>query len=74
MEHNVKTERGGRDLRVHSVPTPAERARIFVEIVAIAAKRLKNWSSAPNTTDGRRIVTVGKASRTAASPAALVRA
>lgn len=37
MEHNVKTERGGRDLRVHSVPTPAERARIIVEIVAILA-------------------------------------
>ena len=44
------------------------------EIIAIAAKRLKNWSSGPNTTEGRRIVTVGKASRTAASPAPLVRA
>ena len=44
------------------------------EIIAIAAKRLKNWSSGPNTIEGRRIVAVGKASRTAASPAALVRA
>ena len=42
--------------------------------VAIPAKRLKNCSSGPNLTEGRRIVAVGKASRTASSPAALVRA
>ena len=39
------------------------------EIRAIAPNRLKNASSGPNTTDGRRTVAFGNASRTAASPA-----
>ena len=41
---------------------------------AMAAKRLKKSSSGPNTTEGRNTVAVGMAARTAASPAALVRA
>ncbi len=39
---------------------------------AIPAKRLKNWSSCPKMTEGRRITAPGKAARTAASPAALL--
>jgi hypothetical protein len=41
---------------------------------AMAAKRLKNWSSGPNTIEGRRMTAPGMAPRTAASPSALVRA
>ena len=40
----------------------------------IAAKRLVNWSSRPNTVEGRRIVACGLTERTAASPSPLVRA
>jgi hypothetical protein len=40
---------------------------------AMAAKRLKNWSSAPKTTEGRRIIAWGISLNTAASPAALER-
>ena len=40
----------------------------------MAAKRLKNWSSGPNTTEGRRMTALGITARTAASPSALVRA
>ena len=41
---------------------------------ASAAKRLVNWSSGPNTTDGRMMVADGSAASTAFSPLALVRA
>ncbi len=41
---------------------------------AMFAKRLKNWSSGPNTIEGRMITAEGKAARVAASPAALERA
>ena len=43
-------------------------------IRAIPAKRLKNPSSAPKITDGRRIIALGNAASTAASPAPLDRA
>jgi hypothetical protein len=41
---------------------------------AMAAKRLKNRSSAPNRTEGRRITAWGMWRATSASPAALERA
>jgi len=44
------------------------------EMAAMAANRLKKWSSGPNTTDGRRITAEAISSRTAASPAAFERA
>ena len=40
----------------------------------IQANLLKNWSSGPMTMLGRKIVASGNASRTAVSPAALLRA
>ena len=39
----------------------------------IPANRLKNWSSRPKMIEGGRITAVGKCSRTACSPKALVR-
>ena len=44
------------------------------DIRASAAKRLVNWSSGPNTIDGRMMVAAGTAASTAFSPAALARA
>jgi hypothetical protein len=41
---------------------------------AMAAKRLRNWSSGPMTRLGRRIVAAGIAARTPASPSPLLRA
>ena len=38
------------------------------------AKRSKNWSPGPNTTEGRRITAPGMLAVTAASPSALLRA
>lgn len=40
MNRDEKGVRGGRELRLHSVPTIAEQARISVEIVAILAAGL----------------------------------
>ena len=43
------------------------------EIRASDAKRLKNWSSGPNTIEGRSRAALPKPARTAASPCALLR-